>query len=99
MRFTSTLCALALLTPVTGFSQMAAPEDSRVLSPVLGKRFATGNVVSATPRLLRRAADELDPLAASHLDLEHLANLRAVGLAPMGLVRLEAHPVLDRYTA
>lgn len=57
MRFTSTLCAVALLTPVAGFSQMAAPNDSqadvgsrvRIAAPVFGTKKEVGTVVSLTP--------------------------------------------------
>jgi hypothetical protein len=56
MRFMSKLCAFALMTPVAGFSQMAAPEDSRVdvssrvriAAPVFGTKKEVGTVVSLT---------------------------------------------------
>ena len=58
MRFMSTLCAVALMTPVVGFSQTAAPDDARVdvgsrvrvAAPVFGtKTKQVGTVVSMTP--------------------------------------------------
>jgi hypothetical protein len=58
MRFKSTLCAVALMTPVAGIAQMAAPEDPRVdagsrvriAAPVFGtKAKQVGTVVSVAP--------------------------------------------------
>lgn len=58
MRFMSTLCAIALMTPVVGFSQTAAPDDARVdvgsrvrvAAPVFGtKTKQVGTIVSMTP--------------------------------------------------
>ena len=57
MRFTSTLCAVALLTPVTGFSQTASPDEARadvgsrvrVAAPVFGTKKQVGTVESLTP--------------------------------------------------
>jgi len=56
MRFISTLCALALITPVPGLSQMSQPEmiriDTgsrvRVAAPVFGPEKQVGTVVSLT---------------------------------------------------
>jgi hypothetical protein len=58
MRFMSTLCAVALMTPVAGFSQTAVPDDARVdvgsrvriAAPVFGTRQKeVATVVSVTP--------------------------------------------------
>jgi hypothetical protein len=58
MRFMSTLCALALITPVAGFSQTAVPDDARldvgsrvrIAAPVFGTRQKeVATVVSVTP--------------------------------------------------
>ena len=58
MRFMSTLCAVALMTPVVGLAQIAAPEDPRVdvgsrvrvAAPVFGtKAKQVGTVVSVAP--------------------------------------------------
>lgn len=58
MRFMSTLCAVALMTPVVGPAQMAAPDDLRVdvgsrvrvAAPVFGtKAKQVGTVVSVAP--------------------------------------------------
>lgn len=58
MRFKSTLCAVALMTPAAGLAQMAAPEDPRVdvgsrvrvAAPVFGTRAKqVGTVVSVAP--------------------------------------------------
>ena len=58
MRFMSTLCAVALMTPVAGLAQMAAPDDPqvdvgsrvRVAAPVFGtKAKQVGTVVSVAP--------------------------------------------------
>jgi hypothetical protein len=58
MRFMSTLYAVAVMTPVTGLAQMAAPEDPRVdvgsrvrvAAPVFGtKAKQVGTVVSMAP--------------------------------------------------
>ena len=58
MRFMSTLCAVALITPVAGFSQTAVPDDARVdvgsrvriAAPVFGtKQKEIATVVSVTP--------------------------------------------------
>jgi hypothetical protein len=58
MRFTSTLSALALITPVAGFSQTVVPDDARVdvgsrvrvAAPVFGtKAKQIGTVVSVAP--------------------------------------------------
>ena len=65
MRFMLTLFAIAMTvpTPSAGQAQAAgewpiAPDSRvRILSPVLGKRFVTGNVVSTTPDTLVFRAD------------------------------------------
>ena len=58
MRFISTLCAVALMTPVAGLAQTGAPEDPRVdvgsrvrvAAPVFGtKAKQVGTVVSVAP--------------------------------------------------
>jgi len=58
MRFMSTLCAVALITPVAGFSQTAVPDDARVdvgsrvriAAPVFSTRQKeVATVVSVTP--------------------------------------------------
>jgi hypothetical protein len=58
MRFMSTLCALALIAPVTGFSQASAPGATqvdvgsrvRIAAPVFGtKAKQVGTVVSVEP--------------------------------------------------
>lgn len=58
MRFMSTLCAVALLTPVAGLTQTVAPDDTRVdvgsrvriAAPVFGSRQKqVATVVSVTP--------------------------------------------------
>jgi hypothetical protein len=58
MRFMSTLCAVALMTPAAGLAQMAAPPDPqvdagsrvRVAAPVFGtKAKQVGTVVSVAP--------------------------------------------------
>jgi hypothetical protein len=58
MRFMSTLCALTLIAPVTGFSQTSAPGDTevgvgsrvRIAAPVFGtKAKQVGTLVSVTP--------------------------------------------------
>ena len=65
MRFTLTLCAAALVAPSLAAAQPAPVSDwpiapgsrVRILSPVLGKRYVTGNVVAATSdTLVFRAA-------------------------------------------
>ena len=56
MRFISTLCAIALMTPAPGLSQMPAPDDVRVdagsrvriASPVFGPKKQVATVVSVT---------------------------------------------------
>ena len=56
MRFMSTLCAVALIVPAAGFSQMAAPNDTqvdvgsrvRIAAPVFGTKKQVGTVVSVT---------------------------------------------------
>jgi hypothetical protein len=56
MRFMSTLCAVVLMTPVTGFSQMSAPGEIlvdtgsrvRIAAPVFGPKKQVGTVVSLT---------------------------------------------------
>lgn len=60
MRFMSTLCAIALMTPVVGFSQTAAPADTRldvgsrvrIAAPVFGPKKQVGTIVSLTPDTL-----------------------------------------------
>jgi hypothetical protein len=58
MRFMSTLCAVALMTPAAGLAQMAAPDNPqvdvgsrvRVAAPVFGtKAKQVGTVVSVAP--------------------------------------------------
>ena len=62
MRVILTLCAAVIVTPTSSVAQAAdwpiAPDSRvRVLSPVLGKQFVTGRIVSATPdTLVFRAA-------------------------------------------
>ena len=55
MRFTRALCAVALLAPVSGFSQLAPPDSVavveagsrvRITAPVFGKKKEVGTVVS-----------------------------------------------------
>lgn len=67
MRIFLTLCAAALVAPIALLGQaepapdwpIAAGSRVRILSPVLGKRPATGSVVSATPdTLVFRAAGD-----------------------------------------
>ncbi len=56
MRFMSMLCAVALMTPVAGLSQMSAPAEARVdagsrvriAAPVFGAKKQVGTVVSVT---------------------------------------------------
>ena len=56
MRFMFTLCAVALMTPADGFSQMSAPAEARVdagsrvriAAPVFGAEKQIGTVVSVT---------------------------------------------------
>ncbi|HEX9084401.1 MAG TPA: hypothetical protein VF836_06665, partial [Gemmatimonadaceae bacterium] len=56
MRFIFTLCAVALMTPAAGFSQMSAPAQARVdagsrvriAAPVFGTEKQIGTVVSVT---------------------------------------------------
>jgi hypothetical protein len=56
MRFMSTLCAVVLMTPVAGFSQMSRPDILRVdtgsrvriAAPVFGSKQQVGTVVSLT---------------------------------------------------
>ena len=56
MRFMSTLCAVVLMTPVAGQSQMSQPENIRVdtgsrvriAAPVFGPKKQVGTVVSFT---------------------------------------------------
>jgi len=55
MRLTSTLCALALMIPMTGFSQMAtdtmqvnAGSRVRIAAPIFGAKKQVGTVVSIT---------------------------------------------------
>ena len=56
MRFTSTLCAALLMTPVVGFSQMAPTTEAgvhagsrvRIAAPVFGTQKRVGTVVSMT---------------------------------------------------
>jgi hypothetical protein len=56
MRFMSTLCAVVLMTPVAGLSQMSQPEVIRVdtgsrvriAAPVFGPKKQVGTVVSLT---------------------------------------------------
>ena len=56
MRFMSTLCAVALMSPVTGLSQVLQPEEIRVdtgsrvrvAAPVFGPEKQVGTVVSLT---------------------------------------------------
>jgi hypothetical protein len=56
MRFISTLCAVALMTPVVGVSQVSPPEELRVdtgsrvriAAPVFGPKKQVGTVVSLT---------------------------------------------------
>lgn len=56
MRFMSTLCAVLLMTPVTGFSQMSAPGEIlvdtgsrvRIAAPVFGPKKQVGTVVALT---------------------------------------------------
>ncbi len=57
MRFMSTLCAVALMTPVAGFSQTASPDEARadvgsrvrVAAPVFGTKKQVGTVESLKP--------------------------------------------------
>ena len=67
MRFILVLCAASMIVPApasgqagpTGDWPIPAGSKVRILSPVLGKRQATGSVVSATPdTLLFRTASE-----------------------------------------
>lgn len=67
MRFILTLCAAAVMAPTLLAGQADSVPDwpiapgsrVRIVSPVLGKRFATGSVVSATAdTLLFRSASE-----------------------------------------
>ncbi len=56
MRFTSTLCALALITPMTAFSQNATSEANqvdagsrvRIAAPMFGDKKQVGTVVSVS---------------------------------------------------
>jgi hypothetical protein len=56
MRFISTLCAVALMTPAAGFSQMPVPAEARVdagsrvriAAPVFGTGKQIATVVSVT---------------------------------------------------
>jgi hypothetical protein len=56
MRFMSTLCAVALMTPVAGLSQMSPPQEIRVdtgsrvriAAPAFGPKKQVGTVVSLT---------------------------------------------------
>ena len=74
MRFMSTLCAVLLVTPVAGMSQVSQPDviqvDTgsrvRIAAPIFGRRKQVGTVVSLTrdTLLLREGADPiLQPIA------------------------------------
>src|SRR4051812_33994974 len=79
MRITSALCALALMAPVPGFSQLAPPDPVavvdagsrvRIAAPVFGKKKQIGTVVSVTGDTLvlrRGAATAIQPLATSDI--------------------------------
>jgi hypothetical protein len=85
MRFISTLCALALMTPVAGVSQMAPPEQAqidagsrvRISAPVFGDKKQVGTVVSVTrdTLVLRRGASlTAQPIATSNITAIEVSN-------------------------
>ncbi len=82
MRFISTLCAVALMTPVVGISQMAPPEQPqvdagsrvRIAAPVFGSRKQVGTIVSVT---------------RDTLVLRHGASLTTQSLATSDITALE----------
>ena len=86
MRFLSALCALALMAPVPGFSQLA-PADSvavvdagsrvRIAAPVFGNKKQVGTVVSVTRDTLvlrQGAATSTRSLATSDITALEVSN-------------------------
>jgi hypothetical protein len=75
MRFISTLCAVALMTPTAGFSQMSAPAEARVdagsrvriAAPVFGtgKQIATVVSVTRDSLVLRQGASTINRSVAT----------------------------------
>jgi hypothetical protein len=75
MRFISTLCAVALMTPAAGFSQMPAPAEARVdagsrvriAAPVFGtgKQIATVVSVTRDTLVLRQGASTINRSVAT----------------------------------
>ena len=67
MRYTSTLCAVLLMTPAVGTSQMSRPDIAqvdagsrvRIAAPIFGPEKQVGTIVSITrdTLVLRRAAN------------------------------------------
>ena len=82
MRFTTTLCAVALMTPVPGLSQMSPVEDPRVVdagsrvriaAPVFGGKKQVASVVSVTgDSLVLRQGASTTYLAVAKSDITAL---------------------------
>ena len=86
MRFTNALCALALMAPMPGFSQLAPPDSAavgdagsrvRITAPVFGNKKQVGTVVSVTRDTLvlrQGAATSTRSLATSDITALEVAN-------------------------
>ncbi len=86
MRFTNALCALALMAPMPGFSQLAPPDSAavvdagsrvRIAAPVFGNKKQVGTVVSVTRDTLvlrQGAATSTRSLATSDITALEVAN-------------------------